>query len=272
MSRVYTNKGKLIEYQEILSRTFYNEEDLETTVLDHLNRILVDFWTLPFKAKIEDKKNSRNKEADLAIIKKDYSEWYVVEVELQGHSLSHVQDQVETFYNCEYSDYHAKYIHDKLPQEFDLKSLKEMVQNPPKLLVIVDQIKQRWIDKLDDYNCKISEFQIFLDIDTTPAFRLKGEYPTTYSEYCLVKIQKGIIASVELLGRKGREFCNSIDLKNKDQLEIEFAGYNAKWKRNDDRNKIYLYCEDGFFPLDTSTRRYMLTYNTNSQKLRFKKT
>lgn len=272
MSNVYTFKGSLTEYQEILSKSFYNEEDLERTVMTHLNAVLMDFYTIPFKAKIEDKINNRIKVADLAIIKKDFSEWYIVEVELSGHSLKHVSDQVESFFNCNYSDYHAKYISEKYPEEDNLDKIESMVNNhQPKLLVVVDKEKDEWKSKLDDFECGICVFQIYLNQEGGPAYRLSGEYPLSFTQNCFARIKKGILATVELIGNKGEEFCNSINLKSGDEVTIIFAGYKTKWQRVDDRTNIYLQATDGYFPLDPTTVRYTLLYNSSNNEIRFTK-
>lgn len=272
MSRVYTKKGSQVEYQEILSRTFYNEGDLENTVLTHLQTIFKDFTVIPFKVRIEDQLNSRNKIADLAIIKKDYTEWFIVEVELKGHSFSHVEEQIESFYNGKYTDHHAEYMESKNTSEFDLSSLKKMVSTyPPKLLVIADKIKPDWENSLEQYNCNICAFQIFLDVDGSDAYRLKGPYPTAFTDYCLASIKFGVMTAVELLGERGKDFCTTVGIENGDSVIVEFAGYDAKWKVNYDGSDIFLDCEDGYFPLDTSTNRYMLTYNSTNQEFKFKK-
>ena len=273
MSSVQTVEGQLVNYDEILSRSFYNENELETTVLVHLNSLLKGFMTIPFKVGIEDKINNRTKAADLAIIKEDFSQWYVVEVELQGHGVKHVEEQIESFYNCNYGSNHADYII-KQDQTFEERSdeIHRMIKvHSPKLLLIADRINEKWTSSLKRYDCEICEFQIYLNKNGLPAYKLSGNYPSSYTDSCFAVIKKGVLVSLELMGRKGADFCSSTGLKDGDEIIISFAGYQSKWTRRDDKSKIYLTPSDGYLPLDATTSRYQLQYNSESEEFKFNK-
>lgn len=257
-------------YIEIQPTAFYREEDLERSVLLNLQSLFPDFLAVPYKKKIKNKKNNRINAPDLALVKKDYSEWYVIEVELSSHNIAHVELQIDTFYNCTYGLDDVKYLFDKNKDKFKYEPLEKLITSkPPKLMVIINDFDQNLKDKIAIFNCSICVFQIFLDKDNHPFYRLDGEYPLTNDGFCFCFLEKNIPYTVKLLG--DNKFLDSHNLKHGQEIQIAFNGILSIWEFDMSSSVAYLICNSRNFPLEPSTSRYMLSFNKTSNLFTFSK-
>ena len=115
-------------YDEIDGTSFY-EINFEEILLSKINYVYPDFWGVKFSITITNLDGESSK-PDLAIIRKDYMEWYVIEVEMGRHSWEdHVEKQVRVFSTGIYpAEKIAKYMKDK-NDELDKGKLEEMITN-----------------------------------------------------------------------------------------------------------------------------------------------
>jgi hypothetical protein len=258
MAKAIDNKN--IWYQEVSPRSFYDEEDLERAIIHNLQIIFPQFKALPFKKSLFDIARHKRNKPDLAMVKADYSEWYIIEVELGKHSKDHVTDQIQTFFNCSYVDEHAEYIHSQRSHDLDLNSLKAMVAaKVPEFMVIVNEPKSDWVDDLKSLRCKTCIFQIYHDFDGKPLYRLNGDHPYIYTKFCHCKYQKvGSPYTVEVLDK---QFLDSYGINDGATVPIECNGLSLQWLRQDDSNRIFLHCDTATPPLDSLTDRYRLNFN-----------
>lgn len=258
MARAIDNKS--IWYQEVAPRSFYNEEDLERAIIHNLEVIFPQFKALPFKKTLFDPLRHKKNKPDLAMIKSDYSEWYIIEVELGKHLKDHVLDQIETFYNCSYAEEHAEYIYNQRPHDLDSTFLKNMVATKvPEFMVIVNEEKTDWVEDLKSFRCKTCVFQIYHDYTGAPLYRLDGEHPYIYTKFCHCRYQKvGSPYTVEVLDKY---FLDSYSIVDGSPMSIEFKGLNQQWTREDASRRVFLHCNARTPPLDPITSRYRLNYN-----------
>ena len=131
--------------------------------------MLPEFEVVPFKKTIEGSGGQRNV-PDIAVVAKDLSCWFIIEVELSHHSLKyHVIPQVKTFIDGEYTREHASYLHSKIGayRETDLHSLLRFKR--PIILVLVDSesvIEQNWHENLFEAGVKLGILEVFFsDLD-----------------------------------------------------------------------------------------------------------
>lgn len=245
-------------YQEVTPRSYYLENDLERVVMQNLEIIFPQFHALLFKKSLLDSVTTLSKIPDLAIVKKDYTEWYIIEVELGKHQKNHVVDQIKAFYNCGYRDEHAVYIHSQRP-DLDLDELKKMIAKvPPNFMVIVNENKPDWVDDLRKIRCKTCVFQIYHDFHGHALHRINGEHPYIYTRFSHCKYQKTLPYAIEILEPT---FLNSYGINNTDKLNIEYNGKNVQWERKDSGRQVYLICKNENPPLDPLTHRYRLNYD-----------
>jgi hypothetical protein len=245
-------------YQEVSPRSYYIENDLERDVMHNLEIIFPQFAALLFKKPLLDSVTTLSKTPDLAMVKSDYSEWYIIEVELGKHHKSHVVEQIKAFYNCGYKDEHAAYIYTQRP-DLDIDQLKDMVSKiTPNFMVIVNENKPEWVPELKKLRCKTCVFQIYHDFNGNALHRINGEHPYIYTKFSHCKYQKTLPYAIEVLEVA---FLSSYGVNNADKLNIEYNGKNIQWERKDSGKQVYLICKNDTPPLDPLTPRYRLNYN-----------
>jgi len=255
-------------YQEVTPRSYYLENDLERAIILNLEIIFPQFKAMLFKMKLVDSVRVKNSIPDLAMVKNDYSEWYIIEVELGKHSKSHVVDQIQSFYNCGYKDEHADYIFSQRP-DLDLVKLKAMIAKTlPEFMVIVNEPKEDWVKDLKKIRCKACVFQIYHDYNGNPLYRLNGEHPFIYTKFCHCKYQKTVPYAIEILDTS---FLTSYGVNNSDTINIEYAGRTVQWERKDSGSQVFLISKIDRPPLDPLTSRYRLNYNDSLNSFSFTK-
>ncbi len=254
-------------YQEISASSFYKETDLERAVILNLEIVFENFKAVNFKMDLYDSINDRIKQADLAMIKDDYKEWYVIEVELTHHPDDHVREQIESFNNCDYNSKHAEYIYNQRKQVFDKESLINMVETiPAKFMVIANEKKDKWQLMLKSNNCILSVFQIYLNKKNHVVYRINGDHPVVYTEFCICKLLKKIPFTVKILESN---LFEQFKIKG-DTIYIDYNGIYTSWSILRSKNDVYLVCKEAS-PLDPSTDRYMLSYSKKKNKYKFTK-
>lgn len=251
MARILVNSEW---YNELSVGSLY-ESEFEKLFLQEAREIFPDYYTVVFKSIVESPYG--NGKPDLAIIDKKYRHWFVIEVEKSDHSLeNHVLPQVSIFSSAEYNDETAislKCENDKL----DIEKLKTMIKGQqPKVLIVVDALKQEWINSLSRWGAVLSVFQVFRSIKNKHIFRLNGFNPKSlsgiYSECYLDKIFKRqlVILSPAII----EEPTNS-------KLTINYNDTISVWKRVDMKNQVVL-CPLSINPLETA-KRYKLHIKEN---------
>lgn len=258
-------------YQEIQPKSFYSEEDLERAVLLNLEALFPDFHALTYKRKLKSRISSTTNAPDLALIAKDYSSWYIIEVELADHNVNHVVQQISTFYNASYGQEDVQYFIKKRPKLFIEKKLDNLIaSNAPKLMVIANEFNQTIQDEIKIYDCKYCVFQMFLDKDANPIYRLAGDYPLIKNDYCFCFLEKQLPFTVKLLD--DNQFITRSKWKHGDIIDISFNNRLSKWELSIDKNHSYLLCNSKNLPLEPSTSRYLLSYDEALNLFTFSKT
>ena len=206
-------------YQEVAPRDFYLEIDLERVIMHNLSLIFPEYLPAMFKDDLIHKVTGKTNRADLCMIKSDYSEWYVIEVELGKHTKGEVVNQIDTFRNCIYTKENANYIYQK-NKSLNLSRLTTLVVGtPPELMVIVNEVKKDWKSDLSKLNCKMCVFQIYNDFDGKRMFRLEGEHPFVYTNFRNCTYEKQLPYAIKIL--KEEMFLDSLNIKNGMQINIE---------------------------------------------------
>lgn len=256
------DSSKSIWYQEVAPRSYYNESALERAILHNLGIIFPDFTAIPFKKELIDSISGKKNTADLAMIHKDYNEWYVIEVELGAHDIKHVVEQVTTFKNCNYDDSHANYIFEKAKKSnirLDLNKLKSMTCNHfPHIMVIVNEHKPDWNIHFKAIRCKSCVFQIYHNFNGNALYRIDGEHPLIKTEFCHCKYQNTLPYTIEVLDKKFLDAHNILDGRS---ITIEYNGIGYSWERIDASNMVFLQCNHSSPPLDPLNEKYRLNYH-----------
>ena len=254
-------------YDEIDPISFY-EKHFETTFLEKVSVVYPDFIGIPFALQIEDMYGEKSK-PDLAIIRKDYKEWYIIEAEMGRHSWEgHVEKQVSVFTNGIYEKNRiANYIFDKdSSNTLDLKSLENMVNLiRPKVMVVVNEYKPDWQNKIRKYKAYLSVFQIFKGVNGFEVFRVEGDTPFIFRDKSHCDFVKG---SSNILTVYTPTFITEPD---DEEIHITFKMKKTKWiKKSGPKGTVvlifrgattFLQLEKKYILYITDKNEYFLDFN-----------
>lgn len=240
-------KSKVLDYEnnwydEIDGSSFY-EKDLENTILMKLPTVYPDYYEIPFKLSIT--AGEETCIPDLVMVKNDYSEWYIIEVELARHDWNHVEKQVRVFTKGRYEKNRiAKYIlqqdtehsnRNSKSTRFDLAKLKRMVaDNQPKVMIIVNESVKEWIPRIKSYNAFLSVFQIYKGLNKHEIYRVEGDVPFVSRDQSHCNFLKG---SSNILIVHDSDFIHKT---HEEKLEIIYLSKKTKWTVMKEDRKVKL--------------------------------
>ncbi len=260
-------------FDELKVVSSYYESELENTILSHVETVFPNYVAIPYKKDIYASGVSQGRAPDLALINKDYSDWWIVEVELEGHDLKHVKSQVNVFVNGSYNSYEvAKYIKTKDKQHLlNVENLQKMIGDfQPNVMVIVDEHVAAWKEDLEKLGAKICVFQVFKNKEGHRAYRLNGHYPFIFTndshckflksppnilevqspEWFIQGLKRSYTPSKKRFDWFSKESWASLFLNQatdsetdflKDrEIEIDFIGKISRWQLLDYDDKILL--------------------------------
>lgn len=164
-----------------LPKSDYSEQDLEDNIRLNLPSIYIkEFDTkltvLNFKKKLYSRIG--NVHADLIAFTEDFSQWWVIEVELITHDFDdHVYPQMEKLSLVDYSAdaigiYKSCYKYDNSLDEEKFIDMVEMIV--PKLVVIADRSSNDWEGSLKALNVEMVSFVPHRNDKGKYVFHLKG--------------------------------------------------------------------------------------------------
>lgn len=184
MARLIIPKAEDI-FEEMSIIASYYESEFEAKFKQHVQVVFQDYYVLTFKD-IINSSNRRPKRPDLLLIKHDFTDWWIVEVELIGHQLTEVMEQVRVFVSPDLNHLlFGRKMKTKFDEEYadlniDLVLLQNMVLNiAPKVLVVVDEYKSKWATTISNAGAKLCIFQVFKNTKSEEAYRIAGDYPMT---------------------------------------------------------------------------------------------
>lgn len=224
-------------YDELNTVAYYSEKQFERSIRQYLCTIFPDFIGFSFSLTLTDGTN-RNK-PDLALIKKDYTEWWIVEVELGTDNFNHVKQQIQTFSRGDYNPYTlVPYIENKILKEhnfqIDTGLTTELIsKNAPNILVMVDVEKPEWINDIQQLGGQIFVFQTFKSPEGSQLFRLSGTYPTIKTSNCHCRFHSSIpnllkVSDPSVVDQSGGE------------LSIFYSDRLTSWTKIKDNSDTYL--------------------------------
>lgn len=224
-------------YDELNTVAYYLESEFETRILKQAKEVFSDYYVC--KLKVDFNYSGLVKIPDLGFIRKDYKEWWVVEVELGDHPFSHVEEQVDVFLN---GNCNSILVRDKFLEnikdfyELELsptKTLNLIKKNSPKVLVIVDEINNTWQKKLKKMGAQTCYFEVYKNTNGFEAFRLHGEYPKVLSKESHCRFHKSIKNLLEI---NNPNILTALD----DEVNLSYNEKLTNWKKIEEDGKVYL--------------------------------
>ena len=247
-------------YDELKSIAPYLERQYEKIILSNLNTLFPDFYAVNYKRNIKAIGTAKASKPDFALIRKDFGEWWIVEVETIEDNLTHVKQQIENFTGGLYSAREeANYIY-QLNKNLDLKKLQLMTRSNPKVLVLVDDIDSTWIKELIPFNPSICVFKIYRSSNGFELLNISGDYPYIYEaeSFChlgnpyrnlmslsnpnvLLPKMHHRLTNLEKITKFIKEkFGKSNSAVASYSILISFRGQITEWKRVDENGEVYL--------------------------------
>ena len=169
-----------------LSAKSLPEADFEDLLIQNSDAFRASSWMIRFKKTIY--AADSNARPDLAIIDSAYREWFVVEVEMERHSLGgHVLPQVRTLRDGFYGEAEATYMLERFPH-LDHDRLHDLVRGrSPRIVVIADRENQSWRETLAGADIELLTLEIYRSELNQYIFSVDGGLPHRASDlvsYC----------------------------------------------------------------------------------------
>lgn len=178
-------------YQGIASLDNYYEIEIEQKIYKHASDAFNGYFTIKGKFTFSNKARETS-DGDLILISKDFSKWYILEVELVEKSMTHTKKQLRVFTSAIYDI--DKLVSYCVAQEDALTAhvteLKTLFNNPPQVLVVFDTYHKSKLENLQNEfkSIKICVFEVYKtnahDMET---YRLSGDYPYLITGYSYLK-------------------------------------------------------------------------------------
>jgi len=228
-------------YDELRAVAYYFERDVEKWILQHAKALFPHHYVFPFKRDIVSERLGGAKRPDLALVRRDFAEWAIVEVEVGEHELPHVLEQVQVFANGEYNspeiaEYAQRQLQRHCGKTVTLERLTRLFSNQlPAVLVVADTPDTAWQEDLEREGADLCAFQIYKSVRGLYMYRTSGEYPAVRTEeaHCRPLLLRPNV--LEIIG--DFEFKR---LGKKKIVQISYEGYLTRWELIVDGGRQYL--------------------------------
>lgn len=227
-------------YHGLRAVSYYSEGDVERWILTHAKSLFSDYHVFPFKQSITTKTREGPKRPDLAMIRKDFSAWSIIEVELEDHTFEHISSQVSVFLNGDYNAHEvAKYAHAQMTAycetTVDKADLVTLVDRcPPSVIVMIDGERGSLEKDLKDLGVGLCIFEIYKSTVPEFLFRTVGDYPQVAHKEVHCKREKNVANTLELLD------SSVMNLKDNTEVDIRCHDVLTRWAVIRSKHKTYL--------------------------------
>ncbi|WP_411030744.1 hypothetical protein [Spongiimicrobium sp. 3-5] len=251
-------------YEELKVIHPYREYQYDRMIQLHLKTLFPEYHAVPYNRKITQKGFAKGSKPDFALIRKDFKEWWIIEVERIEDKLSHVHKQIVDFINGDYNSFsEAKYLAENCSLNY--KDIYQATQNNPKVMLIVDDMNSKWHDafkELDTTNCIL---KVYKNNKGLELYSISGDYPYIYEEesHChfadamnnLLQVTNPNVLTIEIEDKpmsglknklkkaikKAKDYWQSEESSDDaNTFSITYKGQNSEWKKIEDTGKVYL--------------------------------
>lgn len=227
-------------YEQIEPSTF-SEEGFERQVILHAPSIFPSYHVFQFKKPLKAPDYSNKNRytlvvPDLVFVAKDYSEWWVVEVEMSYHSFDyHIKPQINKLLAADYGDDEIDYLCGKSRKLNRSKLAKLIKNNPTRILVILNEDRKNWASHWKRNTVVFAVFEIFCSEDNHEVYCVDGRYPAVLAD----KVSTCSIhpAIPRLLHIKDPL---KLRLPRRSTLKLLYNDCLTEWRRIDEGRKVYL--------------------------------
>ena len=246
-------------YEEI-SPTGVYETVYEGMVKAHAVDLWPRFHAVHFKANVY--AGVDGVKSDFALVERNYTEWWVVEVEMAHHSFrGHILPQTRKLAQADYREEVAEKLCEAC-KKLDPAKVKAMVkEHQPRVLVVVNKPRPEWINSLAKHRAILAVFEMFQSDDDKMLYRINGEHPVGPAEVI------SVCKFDELMNRWLLvESPAGLKVSPQSKIMIEFNSHTTEWARYAASGKVWLHTPSGPNPLPENFD-YELTRRGDGQLL-----
>jgi hypothetical protein len=222
------------EWYDELSPTALYESNFENIIVDQGPSIFPNHFVVPFKTKIYTDEDVVI--PDLALIDMEYRCWWVVEVEMNYHSLdNHILPQVSKLYRGNYGIEQSEYLCSK-SQELNKAKIVDMMKGKhPQVLVVVNKPMPEWSRILTRFDARVCVIEVFRSNLNRHVFRLNGEYPSIVSDYITDCSFDPVIPRFMIVESPAR-----LNINHGEKIKISYESCVTEWERIDGQDRVWL--------------------------------
>ena len=245
------------EWYDELSPTALYESEFENIVTDQAASIFLDYFVVPFKTKVFTDEDIVF--PDLALIDKLYRGWWVVEIEMNHHSLdNHILPQIAKLSRGNYGKEQSEFIYSKM-QTLDKAKVVDMMKGKhPQVLVIVNKQMPDWARIFTRFEAKVCVIEVFRSDKNKHIFRVNGEYPSISNDFITDCYLDPIIPRFMVIQSPA-----SLAVLPGERIKIQYENCVTEWERIDGQDKVWL-SPVGLNPLPRKKRFTILYQNDGS--------
>jgi len=236
-------RAQRVWYEQVEPSTF-SEEVFEQRVTLHAPSVYPFYHVLPFKRSVKvadalSPKGYSEVVPDLIFVAKDYSDWWICEIEMGYHNFrSHVKPQIEKLLEAYYGEDEVDYVCKKYSDIERVRLLELVRRVEPRVIVIVNQHVPKWLSGWDGRNVVFAVFELFTSSDGDDVFRVNGEYPY----YLKCKISScsfhPIVPRLLTIDQPDK-----LNLPQGQRVKLLYNNCLTEWRRIDEGDEVYLTSE-----------------------------
>lgn len=230
MAKLIVNE---IVYEEYDHKYFY-EKRYESVILAHLKKAFSDYFIYKFNYLINSTDYNSSNRPDIIMVRKDYKEWYIVEVEKENHPLTHVISQIDTFHTGNYDNDFKAFIRRKFSgYAIDINKFIRLINRQnPRILVIVNSYKMDWLNEFRQRGTEYIIFEIYKE-GVLNGFRVDGVIPHMFSNKTKCYFESESTSFLRLAN-------NNFITKTRGKVKISCSGRFSDWKIKRIGGNLYL--------------------------------
>ncbi|MFC7777706.1 hypothetical protein ACFQW4_11565 [Pantoea sp. GCM10028869] len=173
MKRIYLESNDINSTYFQVDPTDFYEIDFEANVVKAVNKLFPEYFCNVFSGSFILDGDRRT--PDLALIHKSFSHWFVVEVELAGHSFSgHVLPQVRCFRYGEPEASCINSLHRSFPFISPSQLQTLLLYVPRHVLVIVNLSLKEWHEQLRGMDIQLLTVSVFKGRNDVSGYEIEG--------------------------------------------------------------------------------------------------
>lgn len=238
MARILVpNNNQINEWFEQIAPQSFDEKEIETLIIVYAPTVYPEYHVLPFKKSVSNLGN-KNRIPDLIFIAKDYTDWWICEVELGEHPDSHIEEQVKAFTEANYGVDETNYICNKNTElQLNYERINKLFQDvPPRVFVIVNEPKKAWKKIISRYGAMLGVFELFRSqITGEEIFRVNGDYPSRYITQISKCNPHPILAQVFIV-----ETPENLNLPKSGIISLIYNSCLTEWRRTDVNGQVMI--------------------------------